>query len=59
MSSCACQGQKDTAPRKDSSVAVSLQDKDYLETFAQKNKKGSVKEALAEIIAAHRKGAAV
>lgn len=58
MKQCACQGQKDSVTRKDSSVAVSLQDKDYLEQFALENKKGSTKEALADILAAHRKGAA-
>lgn len=56
MKKCTDQGQKDSAARKDSSVAVSLQDKEYLENYALEKKFGSTKDALADVLAAHRAG---
>jgi hypothetical protein len=43
--------------RNDTSVAVSNQDKTYLETLKDKRKDGSVKQTLAFVIEQHRTGA--
>jgi hypothetical protein len=48
---CPCQERKDTA------VAVSIEDNTYLETLCEKRKDGSKKKTLAWILEQHRAGA--
>lgn len=46
-----------TCPRQDTSVAVSKEDREYLEQLTVSQKNGTAKATLAKILAQHRAGA--